>query len=226
VSVTFTTSDWLDRAEAWDYNAAYTVSMWVNFPAGQGATIFGIGPVSGTTDGEGLDQQSLPDSFGTETKVSGTYDGGVTGATTPNTGTWYFIAMRRLSSTVVDLYVSTAVDGTGSSFSVAGRAAAGKFGFPTWFDWANGAWAGSIAQVRVWTTNLTDGELATEKAWTTARHTANLWAEYRLVDAAGATTDNSGNSRTLTSHGSPTTGGSDPTGQSSDSATPATMWLY
>lgn len=216
MSVTLTTTDWYDRAEAWSYNSAYTVSMWVKLSAFAAATMFSVGPATGTSDGDGLDEVNLPNHFETETKFGGTYDGGAVGATTQNTGTWYFVAFRRLSASLVDLYVGgIGVDGSGASFDVSARTAAGKFGIGTWFDWTNGAFAGSVTQVRIWTTNLTDGELATEMAWTTAQKTANLWAEYRLVDSGSATTDNSGNARTLTAHGTPSTGADDPTGQSS-----------
>lgn len=228
MSVTFTTSDWYDRAEAWDYNSVYTVSCWVKPTSGEGISLFSVGVSADTNNGEAFDQRDTapPKFFETEVKKGGVYDGADTGSTAWTANTWIFIAIRRESATALQLYVDTGPDGSPISYDVTGRTASNKFGFPTWFDFLNGAFAGSMTQVRIWTTNLTNGELATEKQWTVAQKTANLWAEYKLVNAGTATTDNSGNSRTLTTHGSPTTGADDPSGQSSPGSGGGLMWLY
>jgi hypothetical protein len=216
LSLTFTTSQWLDRAEAWNYNTTYTVSMWVKITSPADASLFSVGPATGTSDGEELDEAVAASTFGSIAKLGGNYDGAVVG-TVSFTSAWIFVAYRRISATQMDLYVNNGVDATGATYDISTRPAAGKFGIGTWFDWLNGAFAGDISQVRIWTTNLSNAELALEKTHTRAQKTANLWAEYSLESSGTATTDLSGNNRTLTSHGSPTTGSTEPTGQSTQS---------
>lgn len=58
-----------------------------------------------------------------------------------------------------------------------------------------------IAHMRVWEAALTEAEWTTEWNCTTAQRAANLWAEWRFVNAAGAATDSSGNGRSLTVNG-------------------------
>jgi len=215
MSVTFTASDWLDRAGAtFDYNAAYTITAWVKMASAIAVSLVSVGPSSGTNDGEELDSLDSPVSFQCGPKYSGDYSGGAAGTTTYDNGQWWFVVLRRLDVDTIQLYVDDGVEATGADVTMSGRTAAGKIGLATWFDWAGGSPC-TLAQVRFWNTNLSDGELATEKQWTTAQKSANLWAEYRLVNSGSMTTDSSGNGRTLTSHGSPSTGADDPTGQSS-----------
>jgi hypothetical protein len=77
-------------------------------------------------------------------------------------------------------------------------------------DWAfSGRWDGSIACVRVWRAVLTQAELLIEKDKAVAQRTANLWAVYNFTSGP-QTVDNSGNGRTLTATGTPTTDASGP----------------
>lgn len=70
---------------------------------------------------------------------------------------------------------------------------------------------GEIAYVRLWATNLSDAEMDAEWRSATPVKTANLRGDWRLADAATATTDSSGNSLTLTAGGTLTDGGTNPT---------------
>lgn len=74
-------------------------------------------------------------------------------------------------------------------------------------EWANA----ELALVRVWTSvALSDAEIDAEYRSPTPVRTSGLWADYRLVAAATATTDSSGNARTLTAGGTFTDGGTNP----------------
>lgn len=68
---------------------------------------------------------------------------------------------------------------------------------------------GSIACVRFWSTALTKAQLETELPKKVAQLTSGLWAEYRFTSGP-QTTDDSGNARTLTATGTPTTDASGP----------------
>jgi hypothetical protein len=70
-------------------------------------------------------------------------------------------------------------------------------------------WAGSIAAVKVWNAVLTQTELTAEAAKYAPQRTANLWGAYSF-QSGPQTTDDSGNSRTLTAVGTPTLDASGP----------------
>ena len=139
---------------------------------------------------------------------------------------WYFIAARRLSATSFQVYTSltNGVDIDITTTDPSARGASDNF----WLCGGNASadLNGKIAQVRIWQTDLTDGELALEKASTVVVKTASLWANYPMTNASTAATDISGNSRDLTASGSPADGNDDPPGQSGGGGTVAGMWLF
>ncbi len=225
MSVQFTATDWLwyePNGAVFNYNAAYTVTMWVR--PEDTATWRSYFAVTTTLNSQNEDSVgadgSNPNHFQGEVQVGGSYSGSAISTAHYTSGQWVFVAIRRNSSTVLELYVDTAVAATGPTADVSGRDNTdAAYGIACWRD-NNGGFVGRIAQVRIWTAALSDGELATEKAYTyatasvKASHPGALYAEYRLVNLAGATTDSSGNTRTLTSNGSNmATGADDPPGQ-------------
>jgi hypothetical protein len=216
MSVQFSTgSDFLDIASVIDINAAYTVSLWINMDSLANFPV----PVD-------LGGISLFDYIATSNANSGHIEvdcsigGASTGTANLSTGTWYFIALRRNSTTSLDGFVTNAVDANVAD-NVGARGAGSKTIIGQ-FDATNN-FVGMIAQVRIWTRALTNGELATEKASATMVSTTNAWAEYRLATSGTATVD-SFSTNTLTSHGSLTTGASDPPGQGGGGAA-GLMWL-
>lgn len=68
---------------------------------------------------------------------------------------------------------------------------------------------GEICAVKVWAAELNSTEINTERQYYLPQRTANLWAAYSFKTGA-QTNDESGNSRTLTANGTPSTGGAGP----------------
>ncbi len=155
--------------------------------------------VETATDGDTLNVYELP----TETFT--------TGPTLAN-DVWNFGAYKR-SNTAQKQYWGTEAGGALSTNSLAtSRTPTNNMidvyiGDDAYTEGLNG----EISYVRIWTVELTDAEIDAEYYSAVPVKTANLWADYRLPNAAGALTDSSGNGRTLTLTGTVTDGGADPT---------------
>lgn len=226
MSVLMTSADgdkYSRTASCFDYDANYTVSMWVK--ANPVTAVQRLYRVYGDSNNY-FDFLTFTAAARLQVEIFGpTGTGG--NALTPDenpysNNTWYFIACRRVSATSFQCYTSRidGVDADVSSTDPSARAASDNFCIGG--DSGVAQFNGKIAQVRIWQTDLTNGELALEKASSTVVKTANLWANYPMVDAATAATDISGNSRDLTASGSPADGNEDPPGQSGPAAL---MWL-
>jgi hypothetical protein len=124
-------------------------------------------------------------------------------------GTWVYVAAT-LSGTAAQLLTGTVPgtlskvtgtvgSGTPTQFGVFGRSAADG---SEWLD-------GSIAYLRVWTSVLSDAQIAAESQSATPVVTAGLWGHWPF--AAAALTDTSGNSRNLTAGSTALASDTDPT---------------
>ena len=175
-------------------NGAYTVCMWVKPRTGSGQhEFFFESDAAGTTYCLASNNGVL----GILNAGGGfTYD--VTlGAAAMTEDVWYFVAMT-INGTTGNLYrgtESTAV--TNASGTVATQASSYRVYIGS--DGSSSAYPcfADIAHVRIWDAILTESELNAERESATAVRTANISAEWRMVDAAGKLTDSSGQSRPL-----------------------------
>jgi hypothetical protein len=225
-------SDWYDIGSIFDYNAPYTASFWFSIDSVPSFSIIlnaGLFNISGA----GFDYMATNGSTPEKMEMDCSSGGGPSGTTTISGATWYFIAMRRNSTTSLDMFVSTGVEANIAS-DVTARLAGSGITIGQYRGDGTNPIVGKLTQLRLWTAALSNAELATEKAYTfatasvKAAHPGALWAEYRFVNSGSATTDSSGNARTLTSHGSPTTGADDPPGQTAGDGSGGAagyMWL-
>ena len=129
------------------------------------------------------------------------YDGGAYDAETfaLSVGTWYHIAMTRANSGGgMAVYVDGTLRISNSNFNaLTGSPPTLSLGY----DLFGGDWLdGELCDFRVWQSELTVGEIATEKASATPVK-ASPWAYWRLAAAASAATDGSGNGHSLTVSG-------------------------
>jgi hypothetical protein len=135
---------------------------------------------------------------------------GVLASSDVTLGTWVFIAGTRDGSSNAQIFWGTNpaslskvtgtvnTSGTPSSVNLFGRSTSDAT------DWFNG----SLAHFRVWTTVLTDAEVAAEGASATLVKTASAWSAWEFANAA--LTDSSGNSRNLTAGSTGLTADADP----------------
>lgn len=118
-------------------------------------------------------------------------------------GTWYFLAYQR-TNTARAAFLGTEAGGSltkvsnaetknrNTAYGASGRI---QLGNDIYTEWVNG----DLAYARVWSgVALSDAEMDAEWKSATPVRTSNLWADYPLAAAASATTDASGNGRTLT----------------------------
>jgi len=199
----------LSRPEAPDYNATYTITGW--FKATDASLRKGILSVF-VTDDNNADEFATD--FQTANRVYGMSSIGgaftrVHGATVISNATWYFFVFRRTGATSLEWRIDTTSQGTVTN-DVTGRTAADTV---LVFDGKESVndFVGSMCQVRVWTTNLSDGELVTEKGSVTVVK-AGSWASWPMANATD-NSDESGNGRNLTITGTFTTDSDNPPGQ-------------
>lgn len=198
----------------WDMNAAYTLTGWFkvdDISARRGIWTIDDGADHG--DGTTLDFNSPFDKLLTLGMIAGTGTRAI-GGTSLSTATWYFFAARRASISSLEgrlgvaPYSTTTTQGTvGADYT--GRNAQTRLTI-LFGALEGGMFIGSMAQVRVWTASLSDGELITEMQATTAQRMTNIWADWRMVNLAGAGTDSSGQGNDLFNNGTLTTGADDP----------------
>lgn len=198
---------------AWDQNAAYTVTGW--FKCNDTSTRYGLFSIDDTGDnGDGCATDYLGDTHIYEVALIGGTGHRAHGTVATSNGTWYFFAIRRASATSLELRLGVSPYSTTTSQGivtddVTGRAASGRvsiLGGPM----EGGVWNGSMAQVRVWTTALSDADLITEMGATTPQtNLGSLWADWRLVNAIGASNDYNGNVHDLDATSGTLTDGSD-----------------
>ena len=213
-------------AGAWNFNAAYTVTGWLKCtdPSIRRGVIQIDNYATGAPNMDAFQTHysnantlyivnSIADAYYRQPPV------GSPGATI-SAGTWYFWVIRRTAANSLELRLGTSTYATETT-DMTGRAASDEFTIGLG-EGSAGTWYGSLAQIRIWSTNLTDEELTTEKNSPTAVKTANLWAEYRMTDLASIRTDSSVNGRTLNAAvGTWTTGADDPP----NGAAGGLMWL-
>ena len=143
--------------------------------------------------------------------------------------TWFFVMITRTASGRA-LYYGTEAGGTLTKVteSSTGRDVTNPINDWWYFDDLYGeGFNGELAYGRIWLRAFSDAEAEAEWQSATPVITSNLVADYRFVDSAGATTDSSGNGRTLTKTGTITTGGADPVppGGSPPAAAPRLMLM-
>jgi hypothetical protein len=120
-------------------------------------------------------------------------------------GTWFHIAVRRVNATTWNVVLNGVNEAT-NAFDVSGD---GASSYCVLAAVANAAGT-TITQLRLWTTNLSDAEIAAEKASATLVKTASIYGCWPMATGTDFS-DTSGNGRTLTKDGTPTTGSDDPT---------------
>lgn len=155
-----------------------------------------------------MDAYELP---GTESALTGT---------TVTTGTWFFFAYAR-ANTTRSLYYGTEAGGTLTKVTNTDTRTVTN-GVDTFYignDPFTEPFNGDIVWVRLWGAQLNDSEIDAEWRSTTPVRATNLRGDWRLVDAATAATDSSGNSLTLTVGGTLADGGANPVPPAAGGAT-------
>ena len=120
-------------------------------------------------------------------------------------GAWVFIGAVHGSAVTDQMYWRLPGDSSISAANGSDSASSGLFDANTFYigDWGFSSWwNGSIAAVKIWTAALTQSEIDAERSTYAAVRTSNLWAAYSFRNGV-QTTDDSGNSRTLTQTGTP-----------------------
>jgi hypothetical protein len=126
-------------------------------------------------------------------------------------GNWYFIGCTYFAAATDFGYYTASVGSvtTEVTTSTAGGVVADshtlRIGTTRTTNWLNG----SVAAVKIWTAGLTKTEIDAERSTYSPVRTSNLWANYTFRNGP-QTTDDSGNSRTLTAAGTLTTDTSGP----------------
>lgn len=136
---------------------------------------------------------------------------GVLGVDSFTVGAWLFVAVTQTGTTAT-IYTCTpggtmhSASGTSSGgsapdgYTIFGRSSSDA---SEWFN-------GRAACVRLWSAVLNSTELAAERDSFTAIRTTNLYADYRLADAATALNDSGPGGRTLTAGSTAVTTEADP----------------
>jgi hypothetical protein len=126
--------------------------------------------------------------------------------------TWFFVAFQRTNAARA-LYYGTEAGGTLTKVSDTSTHTSASAASEFWIgqDIYTEGFNGEIAYVRLWDTNLSDAEMDAEWRSATPVKSANLRGDWRLASAATATTDSGPNALTLTSGGTLTDGGANPT---------------
>lgn len=225
VHLTKTNSAYFTRiASVFGYNANYTVTFWIKIDDLAQSQNFFFVRDTGDNNYDGCWDAATSGVQNVDSRLAGqTEKNANSGAFTISSGAWYFMALRRTSVTALSLFVDTQDRVSLTTDDVTARTAANKFGINV-DHYIDSSQANALyAQVRIWETDLSDGELALEKASSVVVHTDALWANYPMTNASTAIEDISGNDRDLTANGTPTDGNDDPPGQSG--ATGGLMWL-
>lgn len=192
-----------ETPSAWDYNAAYTVALWVR-PESVNAAFHQVLAVQAADSSANIDDLYI--SSGNVWTVRALIASAGTGQTgsTPSANTWYHLTMVRSSTQLLNLYVNGVANAGPSTQDVTGRTAATKMalGLSTWAT--TNELNGRIAHVKVWTAALSTAEMVNEMNSVRPVRWTNLWAWYPII-AGDRTLDWSGNGRSLTETGSVTT---------------------
>ncbi len=127
-------------------------------------------------------------------------------------GTWVYIATVNDTGAGNDLMGYKPAGGSWTPLALGAATVTGPSDTNTFYIGADsfGGWLnGSVAAVKIWTVALTDAELQAEAATYAPVKTSGLWAAYSFENGP-QTNDESGNGRTLTAVGTPTTDASGP----------------
>lgn len=179
-------------------NAAYTVTLWVKPQTGASGNPESLFYSSGSGSAYAL---ALNSGVPTILDVGGGFVSRVTLGSALSDGTWYFLAMRingltgtlsRGQENLAVSHASNTITAQSASFQIAvGGSLFGTAMYPR----------AHMAFVRVWNAILSDAEIEAERQATSASRTANLTAEWPLVDAASKLTDVGPNGYSLTAPG-------------------------
>lgn len=180
----------------------YTFCCWMKLSVAT-ATWWGV---MGTDAGSSADSAYFEaPSAGTTVRPNFDNAGGITGAFSVTVGTWYFVAVT-VSGTSVSWYYKA----FGSPTLTLGSTQTAANAAQVMTNLRLGVWAGNtepfngcITGARYWLAALTQAELEAESQQLLHKRTAGILASYPLETAT--TADSSGNGRTLTAAGTPTT---------------------
>lgn len=210
VRLTIASTQALTRATPFDYNAAYTVLGLVYFPTLPGSGSYTIwANYFDASNEERFMYFFTTNSFKFRTRDTAA-DTDINSAVTPVVGTWYYVAVVRSTAADTELFVGTspesmASQGTANHTLNAARTGNAAVTFAFGRNFGAGAFADErIRSWRVWTSALTLNEIRTELSSLDVAVKASPWAAWPLA-VAGTLTDTSGNARTLTAEGTPTT---------------------
>lgn len=166
------------------YNAAYTVCFWVYISVDTDNYGHFWGMTSASTEASGDYTNSDfggVDVNGTTSRSGSFADPGpassVTTGSAFSTGTWYHVALRRNSSSSLDMLINGSV-AMNTTLSVGSRAAVGG----EWIGQLNGGYPlnGRIAYFKEWSAALSDAEIQAEDDCKNAARTSNLVKVTRL----------------------------------------------
>lgn len=187
------------EASVFDWNSAYTMFVRVYHVGleGRQQEIFGI--YDSDTGYEYLIANASDQIWLVLDGGSGGY-GEATTVADYATGVWTDYCLVRSSATALDLYINGTL-ALSVTASVSGRGTATGFIFGGTTGWLNGR----ITTAIIWSTALSSGEIATQRASGPAVvQRANLWGEWYLTGVSDLA-DRSGNGRDLIADGGLTT---------------------
>lgn len=194
-----------------DYNSTYTIMAWVKIKTDTNAraTFFNLG--IGTSPDFDIGQFSAD---GTTLEVAPRIggSGGSDQGTSLSVDAWRHITMRRASVSDLSLFLDAVLDAGPVTSNMTGRTAqnAMEIGRTHVNNFTGEPLDAEMAYLRIWTTDLTTGEISAERDSATAVKTASLYGDYPLATGASAGDDISGQSHPFTINGTITTGASEP----------------
>lgn len=196
------TSSYFSRASVIDYNSAYTWMYWIKLDSDVNAYSH-CSHVGGTYTYDAFTDSFGTDSDGTTSRLGIANTGGSTHFPTGSAlsiATWTHIAVRRSSTTLVDVLIngSVAITSSGAVDVSAGPRTAASL--MTLGSYHSLPMDGLMADVKIWTAALDNTEVNTEKAAKAPVRSSNLWC-YLPMDAgtvADCALDSSGNARDWT----------------------------
>ena len=119
------------------------------------------------------------------------------GSTVAAGDTWYHLAMVRTSDTALDLYVNGAFDNTNAR-DVTGRTSSTQIELGT-YEAGSSLFEGAIAAEKIWTTDLSAAQIASEMRTYAPQNLASIWAWYpHFSGATPRLRDNGGDARDWT----------------------------
>lgn len=181
---TGSSSDYLKLNTCWNHNEPYTWMAWIRLTADLDSFSVPFCTASSSTEYEGdmLRTTGTGTALRLYSNVAGTFSNSAAGVELV-AGTWVHVAIVRSSPTLLTLFVN-GVETSTLTTDVSSRAAS-TAAFMTILSQTDTAprtnvFAGRVAFVKVWTSVLTEAQIATEMDYVAPQVTANIWEWWTL----------------------------------------------